>query len=337
MHFLDSLILELDLCRKHVVLTSKCDNLQAQSPCDVSQLGSQSGYYSKWNPSNDWGISSTYEPGGNTLWQLIERLINVKSMMTKITDEEAMLASLLKENDNNLSEEQRDCLKALLPLVTVYIYCSPCTRLIHTALRVCDKITSSLVKVAIRPDDRLLSSCCTASDRTLGLKSILEHVREWEVNSTAFETSIIAKSLDRIWLEQRFNHIEYEQPYEYKESQESHAIILGEVDCLAQLLQKAPGRIPKETEIWAFQTSNSYPRSFTRQLFCSFTEKRRQIGIGIQQAVVPGVSVPQLRREVTKSKRTSSPASSEHKRQKTPAMPEDGDTESSSELGSPHN
>lgn len=320
------------------MLTSKCDNLQTQSACDVSQLGSQSGCYSLWGIGNNWGISSIYEPGGNALWQLIEKLIDVKSMVKNIMkDEEATLARLLRENDNTMSEEQRDCLKALLPLVTVYIYCAPCVRLIHTALRVCDKVTSSLVKVAIRPDDRLVSSCCTASDPTLGLKSILEYVRQWEANSTAMGASEIARFLDRIWLERRFDHIEYEQPYEYKESRKSHAIILGEVDCLAQLLKKAPGRIPKETEIWAFRTSNSYPHSFTRQFLCSFIEKRGQVGIEIQQAVALGVSVPQLGREVTGSKRTSSPASSENKRQKTPAMPGDGDTESSNEPGSPHN
>jgi hypothetical protein len=319
------------------VLTSKCDNLRTQSPCDVSQLGSQSGRYSPWDPGSNRDISSTNEPGGNALWQLLERLINVKSMVTEIMeDEQATLARLLKENDNTMSEEQRDCLNAMLPLVTVYIYCSPCVRLIHTALRVCAKMTSSLVKVAIRPDDRLVSSCCTASDGTLGLKSILEYVRQWEANSMATGSSEIARFLDRSWLERRLEHIEYEQPYKYKESRKSHAIILGEVDYLVQLVQKAPGRIPKEMEIWAFRGSNSYPHSFTRQFLCSFIEKRRQVEIGIPQAVALGVSVPQLGKEATGSKRTSSPASSENKRQKIPAMPGDGGTESSSESGLPH-
>lgn len=235
-----------------------------------------------------------------------------------------MLARLLKENDNTLSGEQRDWLRALLPLVTVYIYCSPCACLIHTALMVCDKVTSSLVKVAIRPDDRLVSRCCTASDRTLGLKSILDYVRQWEINS--IRNSEITRFLDRIWLERRFDHMEYEQAYEYKESGKNHAIILGEVDSLAQLLQKAPGRIPKETEIWAFRTSYTYRRSFTRHFICSFIEKRQQVRTEIQ-----------LGTEVTRSKRTSSPASSENKRQKTLAMTGNGDKESSSEPGSPHN
>jgi hypothetical protein len=148
-----------------------------------------------------------------------------------------------------LSDGQRDCLKALLPIITVYIYCSPCARIIHTALRVCRRLTSSLVKVVVRPDDRLASSCCTASDLILGLKSIFDYVRQWEANLTATAAPEIVKFLDRLWLERRINHIEYEQKYEYQESRKGHAIILGEVDCLAQLLQKAPGRIPKAMEI----------------------------------------------------------------------------------------
>jgi hypothetical protein len=334
-HVLDALILELNLCSKHVVLTSECHNSRAHSLCDVSQLGSQTGSFREWDLSMDLGISSTYERGGNTLWQLIGKLIDVKSMMKIIMeDEEAMLPRLLKENENTMSKEQRDCLEALLPLVTVYIYCSPCARLIHTALKVCGKLTSSLVRVVIRPDDRLVSSCCTASDRTLGLKSILDYVRQWEADSTAFLASDVVNFLDRIWLERRFDCIEYEQPYEYQESRECHAIILGEVDCLAQLLQKAPGRIPKATEIWKFRTSYSYPGSFTRQFICSFTEKRGQVGLGVHQAVAPGISLPQLAKEVTGSKRTSSPAPSESKRWKASTVPGDGVTGSNSNTNS---
>ena len=59
----------------------------------------------------------------------------------------------------------------------------------------------------------------------------------------------ITNYLDWIWLERRFDNIVYEQPYEHDESREGHAIIVGEVDYPAQLLQKARGRVPKATEI----------------------------------------------------------------------------------------
>ena len=329
------------------MLTSKCHSLQTQSPCDVSQLGSQSSAYSSWGFGRDRNIASLYESGGNTLWQIIKRLVDVKSKVRSVLeDEENLLANVLGKDDNSLTNMQRDCLEAILPLVTVYIYCSPCASLIHTALRVCDRMTSSLVEIAIRPDDRLSSSCCTASDRTLGLKSILDYVRQWEATA-ATGTSEIARFLDRAWLERRLDHFEYEQPYGYKENNKSHAIILGEVDYLVQLLQKAPGRIPKATEIWNFQTLYHSPGSFTRQLSGSFTERSWPGGVMIQQPVAPTISAPQLERETPRSKRSSSSVSTDTKRQKLSAMPGDGDTESASsensvvnnltELGPHHN
>ncbi|KAF2269537.1 hypothetical protein CC78DRAFT_612488 [Lojkania enalia] len=346
---LDALLLELNSCPKHVVLTSKCHSLQTQSPCDVSQLGSQSGAYSIWS-YGDWNIASSYEFGGNTLWQIIKRLVNVKSIVRSVLeDEESLLARVLGKDDNSLTDMQRDFLEAILPLVTVYIYCSPCAYLIHTALRVCNKMTSSLVETAIRPDDRLSSSCCTASDRILGLKSILDYVRQWEAKSatSVTGTSEIARFLDRAWLERRLDHFEYEQSYGYQENYKSHAIILGEVDYLVQLLQRAPGRIPKATEIWNFQTLHHPAVSFTRYLSGSFTERRWPGGVVIQQPVVPTISAPQLGREATGSKRSSSSVSTETKRQKLSAMPGDGDTEGASsensvansptELGPYHN
>jgi hypothetical protein len=317
------------------VLASECHNSQAHSLCDVSQLGAQSGSFNGWHPSTIWDISSTYEEGGNTLWQIIGELLNVKFIMKDIMkDEEAMLPRLLKENRNNPSAKQRDCLEALLPTVKVYIYCSPCARLIHTAIRVCLKLTSSLVRVVIRPDDRLASSCCTTSDLILGLKSIFDYVRQWEANTTVAAAPEIVKLLDRLWLERRINDIEYEQPDVYHERQEGHAIILGEVDCLAQLLQKAPGRIPKATEIWGFEISNGPPRSFYREFICSFIEKKERMGVKIQPAVALGVSLPQVATELTGSKRASSPTPSENKRRKASVMPGDDVTESNGSTNS---
>ena len=312
------------MCYKHVVLTSQCHDSQFPSHCDVAQLGLQSGSYSDYSGLN-WDISSAYEQGGSTLWQLIEKVIDVRSrVMDIMADEDATLSKLLKEHENNLSDQQRDWLRVLLSLVTVYIYCCPCARLIHTALRVCDKVTSSLVKVAIRPDDRLVSSCCTTSDRIMGLKSVLQYVHDFEKDNTC-RASPIAEFLDRIWVERRLDHLEYELPYQYTEDRQNHVIILGEADYLGQFLQKAPGRIPKETEIWAFQALHTVPRLFTRQFICTFFEKRRKAKIEAQ-----------LGTNIARAKRTLSPASSENKRQKNSTESEDEKMESGSESGSSH-
>lgn len=311
------------------MLTSKCHKLQTQSPCDVSQLGSQSGAYHSLLESTTWNIASLYENGGNSLWQIIKRLVDVKSTLRSVLDDEDnLLGKVLGKDVDSLTRVQRDCMEAMLPLVTIHIYCPPCASLIHTGLKICHRIASDLVGIAIRPDDRLSSSCCTASERIIGLKSISDYVREWEA-SPAIGTSEIAKFLDRAWLERRLDHFEYEQPYAYRESQKSHAIILGEVDNLMQILQKAPGRIPKATEIWRFwEEIYSAPDSYTRQLCGSFTERKLQGEVVIQQPVVPTLSAQGLGREATGSKRSSSSVSIEAKRPKTSARQRDGDTES---------
>ena len=49
-YILDALILELELCPKHAVLKNECRNLQGYSLYDVSQLGTQSGSFTNWDP-----------------------------------------------------------------------------------------------------------------------------------------------------------------------------------------------------------------------------------------------------------------------------------------------
>jgi hypothetical protein len=302
--------------------------LRTQSPCDASQLGSQSDAYIAGFPGRDSNISSSYELGGNTLWQKIKKLVDVSSIVNNIlNDEENLLTKVLSKDDNSLTNMQRDLIEAMLPLVTVCIYLPPCASLIHTAIKVWCRMKSSFVKVVIRPDDRLSSSCCTASDRIQGLKSILDYVRDWEAK-LASGTSQFVDSLDRAWLEQRLDHLEYEQPYEYQEYRDSHAIILGELDHLVQLLQKAPGRIPKATEIWDLGTIFNTPLSYTRRLFGSFTERKWPDEAVVRQPVAPKNLPPQLEREGTRPKRLSSSVSTDAKRQKPSAILADEDTES---------
>jgi hypothetical protein len=167
-----------------VVLTSKCHKSQTRFPCDLLQLGAQSSaYHSNRRVGQDWGVSSENEIGRNTLWQQIAKVIDTKSKLRDaLYDNGDLLKRLLQEDGNLLDKEQRHCLAALLPLCTVYIYCAPCACLIHTALRVGGRIGSRLVEIVVRPDDRLISSCCTSSGRTIGLRSVLDHVRQWEAH-----------------------------------------------------------------------------------------------------------------------------------------------------------
>jgi len=65
-----------------------------------------------------------------------------------------------------------------------------------------------------------------------------------------------------------------------------------------------------------------------------FIEKIGQVGIEIQQAVAPDISLPQLAKEITGSKRTFSPDPSENKRRKASTLPGYRITESNSNTNS---
>jgi hypothetical protein len=222
------------------------------------------------------------------------------------------MGELLKRQDE-LTEVREAFIQGKLPLVNLFIYCSPCVPLIHTALSICQKVSSTLVKVHLRPDDRLASACCATVDRTLGLRSILKWVRDWEATAPYYESQPLASFLDSLWLDRRLEHLDYEQPYNYVEVNvgSSHILIIGEDDYLSPLLQRAPGRIPNATDIWRLNTGQSP----TRTLFGRFIESRfvsRQAGPQTQMPPVP----PQVQSVTPGVRKASSPVSAHSKRRK---------------------
>ncbi|KAH7173922.1 prion-inhibition and propagation-domain-containing protein [Fusarium flagelliforme] len=300
---------EVNQSINYAALTSSCRKLQSQHPCDIQLLGSQAGDISNYaDPS--WNISSKNEQGGNTLWQLINRMIDIKSQI--MLEEDGVLGELLKER--NLSTEQDAFMQNRLPLIMLIIYCSPCVCLIHTALAICRKISSPFVKVYLRPDDRLVSSCCVNADRTLGLKSALEWVREWVAKADSYTSNYLASFLDAVWVDRRLDHLYYERQYKYEEKRNSstRVLIVGEADYLAPIVQKAPGRIPNASDIWCFE--NRMPP--TRKLFGRFVESRpihSQPFLHPQVPVVP----PHVQSEALSVEGLPSPVSSSSKRRRS--------------------
>lgn len=284
--------------------------LQTQHPCDIQLLGSQAGDTPRYDTPH-WDISSRNEKGGNTLWQLIDHLIDIRSKIME--EEDGVIGELLKERDQSLSEEQSAFIQNRLPLINLFIYCSPCVPLIHTALSICRKVSSPFVKVYVRPDDRLISSCCTTVDRTLGLRSTLEWVREWESSASSYISSYLASFLDIVWLDRRLDHLDYERPYDYEEipSPSTRVLIIGEADYLTPLVQKAPGRIPNVTDIWQFKTGLTLTRTF----FTRFIESR---SVSSQAAPQAQTQPPpqQVQGETPRVRKPSSPISSDSKRRK---------------------
>jgi hypothetical protein len=246
-----------------------------ERPCDLRLLSSQVNNKGVAGKETTWDLSSEY--AGKTLADLIYRAINVGKAIRG--EEYGVLGELLKlgtqGSESEATPEQEAFIKAGLPLINLHVYCSPCVCLIHTALSICRGLRSPYIKIHLRPDDRLVSSCCTAEDRSLGIRSLHEWVMNWELGAELYSDSLLATHLDTIWLDQRLEHIDYEQSYDFTASNtEDYSsvrfLILGEADHLSHMVQQAPGRIPRAGEIWRF-IANPPP---TRTLFSRFIESR---------------------------------------------------------------
>ena len=265
---------EIENCQKYVVLTSRCRKLHTQDPCDIRRMGSQAATNNTWfREALPWDISSRNQKGGNTLSQLIDRLIDIRKNIEDVEDD--VLGEVLKAHDYTLAEAQTAYMKKRLPLLNLLIYCSPCVCLIHTALSIGQQLSSPFIKIHVRPDDRMISSCCNMVDRTLGLRSTLEQVRVWESEADVDDSNTLASFLDTVWLDRRLDHLDYERPYNYQEqygrSPTKRILIIGEADYIGSLVQRAPGRIPIPMDIWKLDIENGRP---TRTLFGRFIESQ---------------------------------------------------------------
>jgi len=258
-------------------LTSPCRRQTTNEPCDVRLLGSQAGLVSG-STKPPWDASSRGEAGCTTLGDLLYRAINIGGKVATEVEYSTVLGDLLKIGTNNLDEttpEQEAYIKAKLPIINLYVYCSPCVCLIHTAMSIRTRLQSPFVKVQLRPDNRLVSSCCSTVDRSLGMRSLDAWIRDWEARAMHYGSEILAGYLDTVWLDQRLEHLDNEQPYKFQESSgpRYHYLVLGEADYISHMLQKAPGRIPRATEIWSLCPATKHVAA-TRTFFSRFIEHR---------------------------------------------------------------
>jgi hypothetical protein len=205
-----------------------------------------------------WDVSTRSGTGRNTIGRLVQDAIGVKELVQKAV-EEGILGKLLKlgADYQKATPEQAAYIQAKLPLLQVYVYCAPCVCLLHTAIELCRRLESPFVKAQFRPDSRLAASCCSTVDRSEGMRSLSEWARDWEAQATAHQSSITAKHLDMAWLDQRLEHLDYEQPWDYQEFTGigRRYLILGEADYTSHMLQEVPGRIPRATDIWYLESS----------------------------------------------------------------------------------
>jgi hypothetical protein len=333
----------MQACKKQIVLTGRCPTSESGEPCEMAQLGPKCVVGDTYgvNPYR-FDIASGYAESGSALWQSVKKFINIRVKLEDLIGESELMAKLLREESGQLDPYQREFLEEMLPVATAYIHCAPCLSLVHTALGISLKASSSFLRIAVRPDDRIPSSCCHDIDRTDGLRSILREIKRHE-SSTSSHTGFgyaqpptAARYLDRAWIEQRLHYVEQEQKYDVTEAPGSFAIILGEAKHLLPLFQKSPGpRIPGEAEIWTLLYSGPGP-TYQTKFLGSFTPKH------FASPLIPSAAKPTTVQQATATQLVSShlleplspPASKRLKTSATSKSGEGSDKDPSSETTS---
>jgi hypothetical protein len=191
-------------------------------------------------------------------WWTIGRLI---AETVQLADFYPYVSSLTMHRYKDLDELQR----AALSIANFYIHCAPCACLIQTAFSVCKDIASTLLRVTIRPDDRLRADCCSQENRAEGISLLVKGIKQQEANTKNYRMDGQIKYFDRWWMERRLQELDTEPTsslstaeqvfFEYLGAKKcAGIIILGELDDCLPLMQVRPfpimARIPRETEIY---------------------------------------------------------------------------------------
>jgi hypothetical protein len=209
----------------------------------------------------------------------INGMLNLKEKLTTAIEEVGAHYSTALWDD--ILEEHK-LTKTIFPLARTFLYCAPCVCLVQTAILVCDRASSTMHEYLIRPDDRLKSSCCLEQDRTAGLRSIYNAVKDNEAKAQApldRDIPVGTRYVDMLWLEERLLRMEYEDEHVEFQSQPlgdaiSRVVVIGEPAYLRPITQKMTcSRVPREAEIWQLQIpSNDGPCK--QRFFGTFTLSR---------------------------------------------------------------
>jgi len=283
----------------YFVLTGQCPKMSMSSPCEQANLGKESA-----ETSNSVLALWTWKE-----WS-IGRRITDNLEPSQFTDVD--LDALTNHHDDDLTDLQ----KIALPVAIIYIYCAPCACLIATAWEICEKAgdrAKIYFRFLIRPDDRLISSCCSETDRSVRLGKLVEDIERFET-STWTSTGYVANALlllDKQWVEQRlFDIDELDQlppssdiPDMARGIFASHKspgptaaiIVLGELDYCLPIMHAPPfsrkPRIPKETEIFQMQrTWENGGYTYRRRYLGKYTPKPLLPSSTSPRRSVPGVS-----------------------------------------------
>lgn len=245
-----------------IVLTRPCLRLESIDHCDVDTIAREC--LAKSYNLLPFSHAAAYDTRGS-LPRLLDATLNLKNKLIDRLDEIGARNSFSIWDD--LSDEHK-LAKTIFPLARTFIYCAPCICSIQTAIHVCNRVSSTIHEYFIRPDDRLTSSCYSGQNGFARLKSIHGAVRYHEGNAKApldHEVPTGTRYIDMIWLEKRFDRMEYEDEapeHLYQSSDEiSRAVLLGELEHLRPITQQmTSARVPKEAEIWQLHISHNAQR-----------------------------------------------------------------------------
>jgi hypothetical protein len=141
----------------------------------------------------------------------------------------------------------------------------------------------SLTDFVIRPDDRLVASCCRIQNRTTSLQALPISLKRSETQNQPHGVATLVASVaafDRPWIERRLFEIEgtkyrcdqqspqdvrhiIDQHSEHEDRKCAGIIVLGEVDQCIPMMQNHPftaeAKIPKETQIFQMVKVSNCP------------------------------------------------------------------------------
>ena len=234
------------------VFTGQCSKIQSTDPCDTSRLGKQS-LISNIDQS-PFSHATVYE-SKSSLWSRIASAVNIRILLRNYLEEFGLQYTTSLWQDY----EDHKLAKAIFPLHRTIIYCALCTCSIQTAVVICHHESSLIHEYTIRPDDRIMSSCCLGQDKMEGLKSIYYEVKENEVRAKSLLDSRIpagTRFVDMWWLEERLSYLEDEDVefHSQPSPESSQVVVIGEASSLFPIVQNAfRSRVPREGEVWQLQ------------------------------------------------------------------------------------
>jgi hypothetical protein len=213
------------------------------------------------------------------------------------------ILEILRQPANRISDVQKLAVRSSLPLTNVSIFCAPCARAIHTAVRTCNQQSTELISYMVRVDDRISASCSSGSSKIGRLKSLLAKINEFEAGMLADRKDLFTSwilFLDRVWIEQRIDHLENEPHIEgiitngmliaefFKTDSFETIIFLGETTQTGWIIESKPFAekrgMAKDNSIHKLYRSSTF---WKREYLGTFTPRDYRI------PVTPSVSLSQ--------------------------------------------